>query len=479
MLYLDRQHPRPLYEQIYAYYKEAILQAQLTPANKLPPTRQLAAELGIGRNTVDKAYQQLAAEGYITARPGSGFIVNRMVPLLPPVAVCPSSAPPPSQAAPLRCDFTYSAVDNRIFPHKTWRKSMLNALTWIENQPHIHYPARHGEAVLREQLARYLEQSRGVRCQPEQIIITCGHQHSMEIIARLFSRSGKRLALENPGYIGARLVFQNHAYTLLPIPVESDGIATSKLTDLRADLLYLTPSHQFPTGAVLPIGKRQALLHWARQNDAYLIEDDYNSELRYDTNPIPSLQSLDSAGRTIYSGTLSKSLSPTLRVAYLVLPPALLPVYQSYYHRYNAQVAQHTQLALADFMAEGHYERHLNRLRTFYRKRQKQLLTTLQDIFGDRIHISGQGAGLHLLLTIVSPLTTAELTARAAAIGIALYPASLHYLAAEDCPHHQFLFGFAILPENKYPAILGELAAAWDMAPPVKLQGGTMHDETK
>ncbi|WP_378954410.1 PLP-dependent aminotransferase family protein [Pelosinus sp. sgz500959] len=465
MIYIDKHTQISIYEQIYISLKQEIFSGSLKFGDKLPATRKLATELSIGRNTVDKAYQQLVAEGYVTAILGSGFTVNKIAPEFPlpkPDDFHDYIDKSKTQSCFIRYDFKYGSIDNSIFPHKQWRKSINNALITMESSPYINYPNRQGESSLQQSISTYLRRSRGVSCSPSQIIITCGHQYSMEIIANMFESSSRRIAIENPGYDGVRIVFQNHNYQLTPISVEKDGISIDSIQDLRTELLYLTPSHQFPTGAVLSIAKRHKLLQWAYNTNTYLIEDDYDSELRYDTNPIPSLQSLDIHGRTIYAGTFSKSLSPSMRVAYLVLPPSLMDTYKRYYYRYNSQVSFLQQTALADFISSGNYEKHLNRLRTFYRKRQNALLTAIHEVLGNTANISGEGAGMHILLTIKNSLSQDELIKRAERIGIRVYSTAVNYMNPMDCPHAQILLGFATIPISKFKPILQELYQVWN-----------------
>lgn len=467
MLYLDRNSGTPFYEQIYQALIKEILSGSLSAGDRLPATRKLAEDLSVGRNTVDKAYQQLAAEGYVQSRQGSGFLVNQ-IPLELPIEKedAFSSLEVPSQNPadiPVRYDFAYGSMDNAVFPYRQWRKSLNNALSSMELSDVIPYPCRQGEPALRREIARYLQRSRGVVCNFSQIIITCGQQHSMEMIANIFEDGSKRFAMEEPGYDGIRAIFSNHHYRLIPAPVEQDGISVEALQGLDTDLLYVTPSHQFPIGAVLPVAKRRQLLKWAQETDAYLIEDDYDSELRYYTNPVPSMQSLDPYGRTIYTGTFSKSLAPSMRLAYIVFPPALMDRYLRYYHRYNAQVSPLHQLTLADFIKSGSYERHINRLRTLYRKKQAALLSALDQVFGERVAVSGVGAGIHLLLDVKSPLSQKELIKRAETIGIRFYSTEVLYMDPKRCPRSQLLLGFPTVPEDAFFPIMGQLREVWEI----------------
>lgn len=469
MLYIDKNSETLLYEQIYEALIREILSGSLAAGERLPATRKLAAELSVGRNTVDKAYQQLTAEGYVQPRTGSGFLVNEIPKELPvefseskrPSAAAPSE--PQNKAAPVRYDFAYGSMDNAVFPYNTWRKSMNNALTAMELNKHLAYPSRQGEPALRLEICRYLQRNRGVLCDPSQVVIACGQQHAMEIIANIFEQPGKSFAMEEPGYDGIRAIFINHKFRLYPIPVEKDGISLDALQNLETNLLYVTPSHQFPTGAVLPIAKRRRLLQWAEDTDTYLIEDDYDSELRYYTNPIPAMQSLDPHDRTIYTGTFSKSLAPSMRLSYIVFPKPLLERYQQYYHRYNAQVPPLHQLALADFMEGGNYERHINRLRTIYRKKQMTLLAAIEQVFGNRISVSGEGAGIHLLLDVKSPLSQDDLIERAENAGIRFYSTKALYMEPANCPHSQLLIGLPTVPDQAFMEIMLCLRRVWGM----------------
>ena len=467
MLYINKDKKTPIYEQIYNYYVKEILSGTLKFGDKLPSTRKLAEELSIGRNTVDKAYQQLAAEGYVNSLVGSGFTVNEMDnEFLVPKQSRPDINKHEAETQPvsIRYDFIYGAIDNSIFPYKQWRKSINNSLDLLESTAIIDYPERQGEIKFRQEIAYYLKRSRGVNCSASQVIITCGHQHSMEIIANMFKNSSKRFAIEDPGYDGASIVFKNHDYELIPVPVEKDGISIKSIQNLKADLLYVTPSHQFPTGEVLSIAKRHKLLQWAVETNGYIIEDDYDSELRYSTSPIPSLQSLDVNDRTIYVGTFSKSLSPSLRVAYLVLPNSLMDVFRQHFYRYNSQVSVLFQIALSDFISIGNYERHLNRIRTYYRKKQNALISAINEVFGDSASISGGGgAGMHILLNLKSLFSQDELICRAENIGIRVYSTIENYMNPINCPHSQILLGFATIPTNKFKSILKELYNVWKM----------------
>lgn len=462
MLYIDKTNKTPIYEQLYSQLMEAIMSGSIAPGSALPATRRLAEDLAISRNTVNKAYHQLAAEGYIQPRAGSGFTINPI-----PVEMTHTQAPKPikpaPQPAPFRYDFDYGNIDNQAFPYRQWRKSVNRVLDAAEILPNILYPHYMGEMPLREEIARYLYRSRSVKCTAEQIIITCGHQHSVEILANLFRCGKKRCAMEDPGYDGIRSVFLNHDYHMDYIAVEEDGLDISQAERLPLDLLYVTPSHQFPTGAVLSVAKRLRLLDWAHKTGAYIIEDDYDSELRYHTDPIPSMQSLDCHDSVIYTGTFSKALSPAIRIAYMVLPPELLERYHQFYQLYGSQVSPLHQLALADFIANGCFERNVNRLRTLYRKKQDALKAAISKVFGETIRVSGEGAGLHLLLDIDTDIPPEVLIEEAASIDVKLYSVKPYYADCAKAPKCQIQFGFPTISQEQFVPILARLKEVWGL----------------
>ena len=462
MIYINKQSRTPLYEQIYNHYVKEILSGTLKSGTRLPATRQLAYELSVGRNTVDKAYQQLVAEGYLQSKVGSGFVVNE-IPLhtIETAENHTNNIIHKSKHKSPKYDFVYGSMDNTLFPYNQWRKSMNRALNEMENLQVLPYPEKPGELKLRQEISRYLYRSRAVRCTPEQVVITCGQQHSMEIIANMFKHTDKKFTMEDPGYDGIRQIFINHGFKMNYIPVEDDGISLDKLKRTNTDLLYVTPSHQFPTGAVMSIGKRKELLQWAEDTDTYLIEDDYDSELRYYTNPIPSLQSLDEFDRTIYTGTFSKSLAPSMRLAYIVFPKPLMTKYSEYYWRYNAQVTTLHQLTLADFMESGYYDRLINRLRTNYKKKQDALIEAINTVFGDKASISGAGAGIHLIINVKSHLNQSELVAKALEHGIKVYSTDVLYMDKTLCPKGEIQLGFPTVPQEAFEEITETLKSIW------------------
>lgn len=460
MIYLDSGDSRPLYQQLYQKLTQEILSGRMEAGSRLPPSRSLAEELGISRNTVNRVYQQLLAEGYVVSRMGSGFYVSEIDPDLVPEAQSWKLVPIPDPPA-YRYHFFYGTISSSVFPHDAWRKSVNNALTAIEYSDFIGYPVRQGESALRESIVRYLHTSRGVECQPDQVVITGGHQHSMEILARMFREQSDTFAIEEPGYDGVRAVFENYGYKVAPVPVEKDGIDLTALEPVRAGLFYLTPSHQFPLGCLLPVAKRLAILSWARSTGCYIIEDDYDSELWYSHTPVPCMQSLDPGGRVIFASTFSKCLSPNLRVAYMVLPRELLPLYYRHYQRYNTQVSPLIQEALADFLDSGGLLRHIARLRTYYRRQRAAFLEALYETFGGSIQVYGEDAGLQVVVDFRLEVDGEELIASAARAGIGVYSPIANYVDRSRCPRSMLLMGFANLSEQTNRKALGLLKEQW------------------
>lgn len=458
MFTLNNNDPLPLYQQLYRQMRDHILSGQLPADARLPSVRELAQELAASRNTVDTAYQELLAEGYIYSKKRSGYFVSS----LEHEAASPSlsrqarrierPAPP---GIPCRFDFHPARLDPRSFPTALWRQCLLQALRG-SGQALTEYGAPQGDMELRRQLQQYLERSRGVVCDPEQIVVCAGLQQSLEIVAQLLRTNHAALAVEAPGYHLPRAVFANHGYRIAPIPVTPQGLDVEALKASGAALAYVTPSHQLPLGYVMPIARRLQLLEWSEHGNNMILEDDYDSELRYHGRPIPSLQGLRPQGRIAYFGTFSKTLSPALRLSYLVLPPTLLSDYQRRFAAYFCTVPLLEQRTMAAFMAQGHWERHVRRMRTLYRQKHDAMLAAIARHFGNATVI-GLGAGLHVVVELVSAPTERALLQRAAENGIRLFPFSAFYSTNED-ETNRLILGFGGLSAGEIEAGITLLA---------------------
>jgi len=466
--------PEPIYQQLYRRLRESILKGELVPGARLPATRVLASDAGVSRNTVLLAYDQLRAEGYVDGQVGAGTFVARELPddgPTPPARQKPAKAaslgvsayaaraqmmPAPTMAPPprrIRYDFRYGLPGVAEFPRDVWRKLLARHARRVSVAT-SRYAAPAGLAPLREAIADYLRRARAVDCDAEGVAIVNGSQQALDLIARLLVDPGDAVLIEEPHYLGAREVFLAAGARLIPCPVDADGLDIERAPKeaRKARLAYVTPSHQFPTGAVMPLARRLALLAWARANRAYVIEDDYDSEFRYGGRPVEAVQALDSAGQVIYVGTMSKTLFPSLRLGYVVLPPALMKPFLAIKHLSDRHTSTLIQLVLADFIAEGHFERHVRRVKAQNAKRRAAVLRTLAEVFGDRVRIEGSNAGLHLMLWFNDrpPGDTAGIVEAAACAGVGVYPVGPYYLGKPRAAG--LLLGYAALSEREIEA---------------------------
>lgn len=459
MLTIDKKSGSSLYGQLYEQLKQQILSGNMVAGQRLPATRELASEYQLSRNTVINAYRQLEVEGYIKPVTGSGYYVENLNPFktdLPKAAAFPAA--PKQTAKPYDYTFAYGDLDYNCYDSKAWRKCMLNAYDHLSSKDSIAYEEPQGFSGLRHILGGYLYLSRGVKCSAEQIIFTSGHQQSMNIIANLFRSADWGFAMEDPGYSETRQVMEQNNFHVTPVPVENDGIPINVIQNLFHTLLCVTPSHQFPLGSVLPISKRLQLLEWAGKNDGYIIEDDYDSELRYHNRPIPSLQSIDSSERTIYLGTFSKSLSPDLRMAYIVLPMHLLTSYREKYLYANCTVPALLQLTLAEYIENGEYQRHINAMRTHYRKKHDYIKNYVKETLSDNAVLLGEDAGLHFVLSIQTKRSQTELIEKFARKRIQISPAEPFWMNKALYPQNQFLLGFSAIPLTQLPKAMKSLS---------------------
>lgn len=442
----DAPVPARITHKIYEAIRGQIASGRLGPGARLPSTRSLAAEWGVSRTTVTAAYEQLIAEGYLETRQGARA---RVAQGLGPQATAPGPAtptgashrlsafgqrladfplPPVSDRDRLIADFRYGDLAAADFPLLAWRNAVGGAL--LRRRTRLRYGDPRGSPDLRRALQGYLWRARGLRCEPDQIVVVNGSQQGLDLCARLLLDPGDQVAMEDPGYDLAHRVFQAAGAEVVPVAVDGEGMRVAKLPIAR--LAYATPSHQFPLGAVLSAGRRRDLLAWAQRTDAYVVEDDYDGEYRYDIAPIPALQAMDDAGRTIYLGTVSKTLSPTLRLGYLVVPPALSVPFAKAKRLTDRHTPGLEQEALATLIESGAYERHVRRVRRRNGERRAALLTALSAVLGDAATVVGADAGLHVVVWLNRVPRSKEraLVARAHASGLGVYPITPLYAPA-------------------------------------------------
>ncbi|MFR5601024.1 MAG: PLP-dependent aminotransferase family protein [Lachnospiraceae bacterium] len=465
MVPLENGSDMPYYQQIYLFLKKEIQQGNLAARVRLPSTRLLAEHLKVSRSTTQMAYDQLISEGYIESVPCKGYYVSSLDGMLrmepePGGTLLENSPGPVSQ---YEVDFSPRGIDLNSFPFQTWRRLSKNTFSDANKEMFLSGDPQ-GEPALRQAIRSYLHSARGVNCSPDQLIIGAGSEYLWMLLGQILGRK-RRIAMENPTYRQAYRVFRSLGYEVKPVSMDRHGMEVEQLEESRADIAYIMPSHQYPTGIVMPVKRRQELLSWAaRGEDRYLIEDDYDSEFRYKGKPIPALQGMDREDRVIYIGTFSKSIAPAIRIGYLVLPPALLAVYRDRLSFYSSTVPRIDQNILYQFLVEGHYERHLNRMRALYKGKHDILLSALKPL-EKSFTIGGELAGLHLLLTHKGGGREQELIDQAKSAGVRVYGMSGYLIdpAAEAGPA-TLILGFANLTEEEILKGAALLAQVWKEA---------------
>lgn len=450
----------PLYEQIYDYIKKDIQCKRIQSGEKLPSTRSLSKYLEVSRSTVELAYEQLLSEGYVEAEPCRGYFAAQIDGLYQLKPVARKIAEKPVQKKPqYKYDFTPNGVDLKSFPYNAWRKLSRDSLL-DDKAEMFRLGEAQGELGLRSAICDYLHQARGVNCHPEQIIVGAGNDYLLMLLTTVIGQNHK-VALENPTYKQAYKLFKNLSYEVCTVDMDSKGMEIAKLTDSQADIAFVMPSHQYPLGIVMPIKRRMSLLKWAKEQDGrYIIEDDYDSEFRYKGKPIPALQGYDSHDRVIYMGTFSKSIAPAIRMSYMVLPKPLLKLYRERSSFLNSTVSKVDQMILWKFIEEGYYERHLNKTRALYKSRHDTLLGCLKSL-QDRCWISGENAGVHLLLHFSNGLTEAELIHRAKECSVKVYGLSEYFIEPQKEGQATILLGYANMNEEKIKEAVRILDEAW------------------
>jgi len=476
----------PLYQQLYTHLRTAILSGKLKHGLKLPSTRALADELSVSRNTVFNTYRQLMAEGYLESVEGSGTFVARVLPdrlLTTPGRKIPidtqprraesrqplfserarlqlaapqmtASLPPSSSGLPRPFASGTPALD--AFPYKLWSRLVVQQARRMPGSAFT-YQDPAGYRPLREAIAAHVTVSRQVHCTPEQIIIVSGSQGALDLAARMLVNAGDPVWMEDPGYLGARGAFLGAGAHIIPVPIDDQGLVveTGIVRAPQARLVYLTPSHQFPLGATLSLARRLALLDWAKRAEAYILEDDYDSEYRFAGRPLAALQGLDDADRVIYIGTFSKVLFPALRIGYLILPPPLVDAFLTVRHLIDVHTPMLEQAVLTDFMAEGHFSRHLRRMRTLYAERRAALLEAVSEL---PLEIHSPEAGIHCIGWLPAGLDERSVVRQATAHGLDLWTVSNFSL--EPLARQGLLLGYGGFSVPEIKAGVRRLAAA-------------------
>ncbi|SDH15081.1 GntR family transcriptional regulator / MocR family aminotransferase [Paraburkholderia steynii] len=420
---LDPASVSPFYRQIYDRFCAAIAGGMLKPGDRIPSARALANELGLSRGTVDTAYSLLTAEGYIEARGQAGTIVT---PGLKPRTLVAATQPKPAESSDepsfrpdsiLPFQMGLPALD--AFPRKIWARLGARCVRAMQASDMVH-PSVFGLPELRTAIAAYLQMSRGIDCSPSQVFVTSGYRHSLGLIAHTLLKPGDRVWHEDPGFPPTREVLARLNIAAVSVPVDSEGMVVSDALRLapRARAAVVTPAHQSPLCVSLSLPRRLALLDWATRNNAWVIEDDYDGEYRYVSRPLPALKSLDHDGRVLYAGTFSKVLLPSLRLAYLVVPEALVEQFEQSIHAFAGGSPELTQTIVAAFIAEGHFARHIQRMRKLYAERREAAVEGLESVLGRHLRIDSQPGGMHLILRLQGRRSDRRLVSRMRADGL-------------------------------------------------------------
>jgi GntR family transcriptional regulator/MocR family aminotransferase len=453
----DSASELPIYRQLYLHFKQLILRGDLKRDAQIPATRILATKLSLSRNTIKTAIDQLAAEGYVEARRGAGVFVCMDNPdeyfsaeindghttnpkiILPRVKIHPDVIKPSAEIKPSNRAFSVGVPDLSAFPLTLWRKIYAATLRQPEHRL-MGFGDPLGLPELRQEISNYVKSSRGVRCTPEHVLVTTGAQQGLDLIARMLIKPGDLVAIEDPGYRGARSTLAMAGATLAPIPMTSGGIDIKSLAALHdVKLVYTTPAHQYPNAAVIPVSERLSLLKWAETANSWVIEDDYDSEFQFETRPIPSLQGLSEHNNVIYVGSFSKTLFPALRLGYLVLPEALINDARGIKQSVYGAQPMLEQMVTAKFMNGGHFLIHLKRMRGIYSKKSRALVEALQQHLGVAVEILGGHSGMHLVIVFRDDIDDEKLMMDFNQAGFAAAPLSQHYLSN---PLNGLILGF-------------------------------------
>lgn len=476
MLHLDETSDTPLYQQIYEQVRDAVSSGKLVQGEKLPSIRKLTADLSVSHTTVEQAYLQLSVEGLVRNVPRSGYVVEHVdidymahergvdataIDAARKARVSDAFYAENRRGGTARYDFSYANLQPDSFPVDTWRK-LTNDVLYRTHCPELaRYAYTDEPNALHAQLASHLARTRGVNCLPEQVVVQAGTCDALTTILQLFDRECHVVGMEEPGYSTVHEVARRLGFDMAPLPVDQ-GIEAflDALDEHKPHVVFTTPSHQFPTGTLLPIDARTRLLRWAEANDVFIIEDDSCNEFRYATRPIPSLQSLDAYGRVVYLGNVSKVLSPSLRIAYLVMPPKLLDRYWKLFNSAHPSVSWLDQEVLARFIKQGHWDAHVRKTAKGNHERHDALLRCLRAEMGDAISISGTDTGMHLYVTVHNGMTQDELLASAQREDAKVYGTTRMWFS-KPAPENNVMIGFSAIALQDIEPGVSALRKAW------------------
>ena len=476
MIAVDRNDPTPFYQQIYKQVVESVETGAYRMDDRLPSIRKFAVDLGVSRNTIEQAYTLLAQEGYAEARPGSGYFINPVDSLHQNTrafsagynAAMEKLLEQQENARDKQAyefDFAYDRMDADAFPYSRWARISRDILLDPCRFDVCHYSDRQGLPELREQISTYLIKEQDIVAHPAQIVILPTTRRSFTSILHLFEREDIVVYVDNPGYPEAYNAARDNGYEVVPHTIYPRyswaNLQVAPEHQHKTKLVYTTPANQYPTNAVMPIEERQALVNWAAENDAYIIEDEYCHEFRYGSLHLPSLHALDTEGRVITMGTFSKSLAPSFCLTYMVLPPELMLRWLRPSGLLHTQVPWQTQYALAEFMRGDYWYAHLRRLQTLYRRKHEAIIGAIAAHLGNRVEFLRQETGLHVLVRTCDGRSEEELIRLAAEAGVRVYPTSQDWITGKPDSWNYVLIGYSAIPANQIEPGIQALARAW------------------
>lgn len=440
MIYIDNNKKIPLYEQIYNGFCRMILDGELEKGSRLKPIRNMAKELNVSNNTVSRAYQQLIEDGYVRSVPGSGFYVRKILYAQKKKAEFSKNS---REQESVKClyDFSYEMVEATNFPWSKWRRYLDQAISDEANSSSIGYEEKKGSFSLRKVLCDYVQETRGIRCTPEQVIICAGKQYAMDIIFDVLPKEYQMAGVENPSLKRVRKSFLDNGKTVAPITVKKTGLDVNALEKSKCNMLYITPSHNFPTGYVTPLTKRVQILEWAKRTNSYVIEDDFENEFFEGMQTIPAIQSMDRNGRVIYMHTLSRVLSPSIRCTYIILPAELLEAYEKRYQYYYTALPIHNQKALAGFIEDGHLERQARKTCAYNKKKCLKMQEEMQKRIPHEVKCHTVSSNNHILMEIPGCGDASVFCKKMERYGIRIYAAEEFWMEQKEKAANTFLLG--------------------------------------
>lgn len=450
----------PLYSQLYSAIRNALERGEITAGERLPSKRELASHLKISVVTVENAYSQLCAEGYIHSKPGSGFYAEKVQSRLSSENVTPPCIDDEPAGESYRYDFGTNRADTDFFPFSSWAKLSREVLS-SQSEELLNSCSPFGTRELREQIAAYLKSFRGMNVHPNQIVVGAGSEYLTGLIIQLLGRETV-YGIENPGYSKIQRIFDRNCGGIVPIPMDENGADISRVFT-EADVFHITPSHHFPLGTVMPASRRQEILGMVySEKNKYIIEDDYDSEFRFSGRPVPTMQSMDTGGRVIYINTFTKTLAPSMRISYMVLPPQLVGEYRRKLGFYACTVPVFEQFTLAEFIRQGFFDRHISRMKKLYRRKRDAFLSIAEN--WKSADITGEDSGLHFLIHIKNGMGEQQLVKTAQERGIRLHGLSEYYWADRNsAPESHIVIGYSGMTENEIKEGADLCGKIWDL----------------